>query len=212
MADQGKFHPTGNHLEGSKDMDCLDDQEPVDDVTDDATNEEPTDGGVDGSCSKYDTDGWHGGNRVAILYTDVSPSGVEWQWQECAAECVKNDACEFWTLRKNGNKACILKKHKGTYSDTGGHMEGARDEDCLGDHNDDGICSKYEETGWHSGTYLEKLPSYQAPNGYSWSYQDCAAECAKFDACEFWTLKLKNNGACLLMADQGKFHPTGNHL
>jgi len=87
---------------------------------------------TDGLCSKYDGDGWHRGTYEKSLPKELSPSGVQWRWEECARECASFAACEFWTLRLGGDKACLLMSKQGTYSDTGGHVEGLKDLDCLG--------------------------------------------------------------------------------
>ena len=82
-------------------------------------------------CNRYDTDGWHDGNRIATLPTSASPNGESWEWFECAQECSRTSECEFWTLRLKGDKACILLNNQGEYNDVGGHIEGDRDLDCL---------------------------------------------------------------------------------
>ena len=87
----------------------------------------------DGVCSNYGTDGWHYGTYQETLLPSSSPNGLGWTWEQCAAECCSRDIsqCSFWTLQLNGDEACIMMTGQGQYSDTGGHVEGDRDEDCC---------------------------------------------------------------------------------
>jgi hypothetical protein len=49
----------------------------------------------------------------------------------CTTMC-SDQRVEFWTLRLRGDGACLLFKGKSTYyNDSGSHVEGAKDLDCL---------------------------------------------------------------------------------
>ena len=85
---------------------------------------------LDGVCSKYDTTGSHSGDSVQVLQPYESSDGIEYTWLECAQLCTQNQACEFWTLQTSGTKQCLLKKNKGEYLDSSGHVEGDKDPDC----------------------------------------------------------------------------------
>lgn len=69
---------------------------------------------------------------------------------------------------------------------------------------------KYSTTGWHEGTYLEYTPhggnGDKSPNGIAWTWQECAAECAKESRCEFWTLRDHVTSVCMLLANRGAYH------
>merc|ERR1711939_1026971 len=66
-------------------------------------------------------------------------------------------------------------------------------------------CVKYDTDGWHVGTEVHSLPATDM------TWEECAAECAIFDGCEFWTLQLKNaNPMCKLQADQGAYVAGGD--
>jgi len=101
----------------------------------------PVDSGVDGDsvCSKYETNGFHAGEFVKYLNSYDSPNGLQWTWEQCAKECALFSACEFWILRLNGNKACLLMANKGIYYDRGEHVEGSKDLDCLSPPSRSGI-------------------------------------------------------------------------
>mmetsp|Transcript_39047 Transcript_39047/g.82123 ORF Transcript_39047/g.82123 Transcript_39047/m.82123 type:complete len:731 (+) Transcript_39047:94-2286(+) len=89
----------------------------------------------DGICSNYGTTGYHTGTYSVTLDPSDSPNGLNWTWEQCAAECCARDIsqCSFWTLQLNpgSNQFCLLMTNQGSYSDTGGHIEGDRDEDCC---------------------------------------------------------------------------------
>ncbi len=73
-------------------------------------------------------------------------------------------------------------------------------------------CSKYETTGWHEGTYIEILHVTKAPNGYEWKWEECAQQCVLNSECEFWTLRLVGNKACILLKDQGEYNDARGHM
>jgi hypothetical protein len=71
--------------------------------------------------------GWHSGKFIATLQKENG-----WTWQECASECAKLDACVSWTLPVHDhNTACNLLAEKGEYHESGYHVEGERDVNCL---------------------------------------------------------------------------------
>jgi len=88
----------------------------------------------DGVCGRYATTGWHQpGVYTAVLTPKQSPNKKGWRWQECARECArrKPDECEYWTLQLKQDRNCLLLVNRGGYTDSGGHIEGDRDLDCL---------------------------------------------------------------------------------
>lgn len=78
----------------------------------------------------------------------------------------------------------------------------------------DGVCSKYSTSGWHSGDYLKVLEPTDAPDGSSWTWEECAAECNLStnmpSPCEFWTLQVAGARRCLLMGNQGLYNESGD--
>jgi hypothetical protein len=53
----------------------------------------------------------------------------------------------------------------------------------------------------------------RSSNGQQWQWQECAKECALNEECEFWTLRLTGNTACLLMKNQsGSYSDVGDHV
>lgn len=75
--------------------------------------------------------------------------------------------------------------------------------------------ARYSTGGWHYGTYLKVLPPGDAPDGSSWTWEQCAAECNLSEGmarpCEFWTLQLGGQMQCLLMGDQGDYVDATGH-
>jgi len=59
---------------------------------------------------------------------------------------------------------------------------------------------------------LKSLSASTSPNGIEWEWWQCAQECAAFEECEFWTLRLSGNKACLLMKDAGAYNEGINHV
>ena len=53
---------------------------------------------------------------------------------------------------------------------------------------------------------MTTYPPTAAPNGYQWTWRQCAQMCAEDEACEFWTLQLSGDRQCLMMANKGQFH------
>ena len=185
---------------------------------------QPTESPLDGVCSKYTTTGWHGGNTIANLLPSESISGETWAWQECAKKCAEYEDCSFWTIRLTGDKGCLIKNNQGTYYDHGDHIEGPRDLDCLSvvitasptpfttpSPTTDKVCKKNDTTGWTSGHTIMSLWSELAPNGSEWSWEQCAEQCALNFDCEFWTLRLTGNKACLLKKNAGTYQGGSNH-
>jgi len=165
----------------------------------------------DGTCTKWETPGWHKGDWFAIYPASSSPNGESWHWEECAMKCAETSECEFWTLRLEGDKACILLKNKGDFNPRSDHVEGPNDPDCL-EPEGDGVCSKYESSGWHRGEVISSRAEWMSPDGQEWTWEQCAKECAMNDECEFWTLRLEGNGACILKKGREKYFDTGNHM
>ncbi|EJK48510.1 hypothetical protein THAOC_32683, partial [Thalassiosira oceanica] len=54
---------------------------------------------------------------------------------------------------------------------------------CLTDEVLDGVCSRYESTGYHSGDIVMTLLSNVAPNGIQWAWQECAQVCLQYSNC-----------------------------
>merc|ERR1711862_1084153 len=74
----------------------------------------------------------------------------------------------------------------------------------MGEDNEIGAeCSKDENDGWHSGSYLQNYPPKDSPNGMDWQWQECAKKCAEVGGCEFWTLQLSGKKTCSLKANKG---------
>jgi len=165
----------------------------------------------DGTCTKWETPGWHKGDWFAIYPASSSPNGESWHWEECAMKCAETSECEFWTLRLEGDKACILLKNKGDFHPRSDHIEGPNDPDCL-EPEGDGVCSKYESSGWHRGEVISSRAKWMSPDKVKWTWEQCAKECAMNDECEFWTLRLDGNGACILKKGREKYFDTGNHM
>ena len=67
------------------------------------------------------------------------------------------------------------------------------------------LCSKYDTSGWHHGIEVQAYGPDQAPNGSSWSWEECAKECTYLDACQFWTLQLSGDKKCLIMSNKGDY-------
>ena len=90
---------------------------------------------TDGTCSNYGTTGYHNGAYMETLEPNSSPNGINWTWQQCAQECCNRPSsqCSFWTLQSNAGSPgrCFMMTAQTTYSNTGGHIEGDRDEDCC---------------------------------------------------------------------------------
>lgn len=165
----------------------------------------------DGTCTKWETPGWHKGDWFATYPASSSPNGESWHWEECAMKCAETSDCEFWTLRLEGDKACILLNNKGDFHPRSDHIEGPNDPDCL-EPEGDGVCSKYESSGWHRGEVISSRAEWMSPDGQEWTWEQCAKECAMNDECEFWTLRLEGNGACILKKGREKYFDTGNHM
>ena len=71
----------------------------------------PTDGADDGVCSKNPIDGWYYAGSSGYLALQIgtkSPNGFQWQWEQCARLCADNPDCNGWTVRTQGDRACIL--------------------------------------------------------------------------------------------------------
>ena len=88
----------------------------------------------DGVCGKYETTGWHEPDiYTAVLKPTDAPDKKQWKWQECATECArrKPEECEYWTLQLKQDRNCLILVGRGKYTDSGGHVEGDRDMDCL---------------------------------------------------------------------------------
>ena len=88
----------------------------------------------DGRCGRYTTTGWHQPVAyTAVLKPTMSPNKKLWRWQECAQQCARRnpDECEYWTLQLEQDRNCLLLVGRGAYTDSGGHVEGDRDLDCL---------------------------------------------------------------------------------
>ena len=93
MKNGGAYNEDIDHIEGTKDLDCIDATAPP--------TATPYDDGV---CSQHGTTGWTSGYLVSALSASTAPNGSEWEWEEWAAECAKENDCDFWTLRLGGNK------------------------------------------------------------------------------------------------------------
>lgn len=214
------------HIEGPSDSDCLDDQPTTSNPTTSPSQVQVTDSPTtDGACTKYETSGYHAGYVVASLQPSQSNNGEYWEWQECGKMCAESVECEFWTLRLTGDGACLLNKNQGSYYSGGNHMEGDKDTDCLGfkpptfeptsapvQTATDGVCSKWDHSGWTSGTKIANHPASASPNGIEWHWKECAQMCSLNADCEFWTLRLGGNKACLLSKNMGAYNGGSNHM
>merc|ERR1711874_928165 len=67
-------------------------------------------------------------------------------------------------------------------------------------------CKKEDAHGWYDGIYEMSLYADKSPDGLRWTWVQCASRCAEEMACEFWTLQMNKEYACLLMSNQGDFH------
>ena len=83
---------------------------------------------------------------------------------------------------------------------------------CLTDEVLDGVCSKYESTGYHAGDNVMTLLSSGAPNGLQWEWQECAEACLQYSDCEFWTLETTGSQSCLLKKNQGEYTDSGDYF
>lgn len=79
------------------------------------------------------TDRWHKGTYLQSLPRRSAPNGRDWFWDECATACDQRDDCEFWTLRMDRGRECLLLKNQGDYvlQRDHPHMEGTKDGSCL---------------------------------------------------------------------------------
>lgn len=67
-------------------------------------------------------------------------------------------------------------------------------------------CIKDDVHGWYDGIYEITLYPDGSPDGLRWTWVQCASRCAEEFACEFWTLQMNKEQACLLMSNKKDFH------
>ena len=73
---------------------------------------------------------------------------------------------------------------------------------------------KWDHSGWTRGSTLAQVVAIKGRNtaGKSWTWQECARQCATTTGCSFWTLsKAKSTAKCELKQSQGSFVNKGDH-
>ena len=83
---------------------------------------------------------------------------------------------------------------------------------CSTDEALDGVCSKYESTGYHAGDNVMTLQPTDAPDGVHWGWQECAQACLQYSDCEFWTLETIGDERCLLKKNKGEYTDSAHYL
>lgn len=76
----------------------------------------------------------------------------------------------------------------------------------------DGVCSKFDTTGSHSGDSVQVLQPYESSDGIEFTWSECAQLCAQTQDCEFWTLQTSGTKQCLLKKNKGEYLDSSGHF
>lgn len=48
------------------------------------------------------------------------------------------------------------------------------------------LCTKFDSTGYYDGQSIQRLGPESSPNRREWTWQQCAARCARLTSCHYW--------------------------
>jgi len=140
---------------------------------------------------------------------NLFPLGAETQ-EECAAACLREPECHFWTHNPNVGKCWLKKSDLGRAPSTKGSNSGQKscgvteDDIRTGHIVEDGCACKQE------GCSLEEDTKYSGHNLYTTkgikvgNMAGCAALCFEDSKCKFWTYNPRVSKCWLKTSDQGK--------
>jgi len=142
---------------------------------------------------------------------NLFPLGAETQ-EECAAACLREPECHFWTHNPNVGKCWLKKSDLGRAPSTKGSNSGQKscgvteDDIQSGDIIEDGCdcaskaedCSLAEDTKY-SGHNLYTTKGIKVGN-----MAGCAALCFEDSKCKFWTYNPRVSKCWMKTSDQGK--------
>merc|ERR1719365_377764 len=144
---------------------------------------------------------------------NVYPLGAETQ-EECAAACLREPECHFWTHNPNIGR-CWLKKSdlgKGPSfrgSNSGQKSCGVTEEDILSGHViEDGSCDCTSQTT--EECLIEENTKYSGHNLYTTkgvkagNMAGCASLCFNDNKCKFWTYNPRVSKCWMKTSDQGR--------
>merc|ERR1719365_573727 len=144
---------------------------------------------------------------------NVYPLGAETQ-EECAAACLREPECHFWTHNPNIGR-CWLKKSdlgKGPSfrgSNSGQKSCGVTEEDILSGHViEDGSCDCTSQTTEECS--IEENTKYSGHNLYTTkgikvgNMAGCASLCFNDNKCKFWTYNPRVSKCWMKTSDQGR--------
>merc|ERR1719385_232794 len=144
---------------------------------------------------------------------NVYPLGAETQ-EECAAACLREPECHFWTHNPNIGR-CWLKKSdlgKGPSfrgSNSGQKSCGVTEEDILSGHViEDGSCDCASQTTEECS--IEENTKYSGHNLYTTkgikvgNMAGCASLCFNDNKCKFWTYNPRVSKCWMKTSDQGR--------
>merc|ERR1719295_2429104 len=144
---------------------------------------------------------------------NLYPLGAETQ-EECAAACLQEPECHFWTHNPNIGKCWLKKSDLGKRpsskgSNSGQKSCGATEDDLLSGHIiEDGSCDC--TTGTTEECSIEENTKYSGHNLYTTkgvkagNMAGCASLCFNDNKCKFWTYNPRVSKCWMKTSDQGR--------
>merc|ERR1719234_2261477 len=143
---------------------------------------------------------------------NLFPLGAETQ-EECAAACLREPECHFWTHNPNVGKCWLKKSDLGRApsskgSNSGQKSCGVTEDDLLSGHIIDDGCDCTSETT--EACSLEENTKYSGHNLYTTkgikvgNMAGCASLCFEDNKCKFWTYNPRVSKCWMKTSDRGR--------
>ena len=73
-------------------------------------------------------------------------------------------------------------------------------------------CAKIGNDQWHGGTEVARYWPEQSPNGVEWTWQECAAMCARRPDCAYWLRQQRVQRHCILSSSKTDLRNNVNNV